>query len=195
VTAADDRLLVDRCVRNEPGAWRLFVDRFAPTVRSLARKYVALHGHSPDESELDDHVQEVFVALTRKDFHLLRGYDPRYSFKTYLGVITRTQVYRSHRRRRPLSADEEGLEAAAPTVAPPGEAVEKEEEIDALTRALDDLEPRDAEILRMRFLREMDYLGISRALEIPEASVGQTLFRAKQRLLGRLKRFLGLIVV
>ena len=53
--------------------------------------------------------------------------------------------------------------------------------------ALESLEPRDAEILRLRFLREQDYKAIAAKLDIPEASVGQTLYRAKRRLLDVLK--------
>ena len=60
--------------------------------------------------------------------------------------------------------------------------------------ALDELPDRDAEILRLRFYREMDYKAIAAALRIPEASVGQTLFRAKQRLLDKLRGILGILV-
>ena len=35
----DDLELVERCITGEPGAWRQFVDRFAPTVRALARRH------------------------------------------------------------------------------------------------------------------------------------------------------------
>ncbi|MGH7162318.1 MAG: RNA polymerase sigma factor [Planctomycetota bacterium] len=194
MSASDDRTLVDRCISAEPGAWRLFVDRFAPLVRALARRYLTLHGHFPDDSDLDDVVQDVFLAVTRKDFRLLRDYDPTYAFTTYLAVITRTEVHRGLRRRRPALGAPEELEGASPPAEAASAAAERSEEHDALTAALGALPPRDAEILKLRFLREMDYKAIAAVLRIPESSVGQTLFRAKQKLLERLKGLLGLLV-
>jgi RNA polymerase sigma-70 factor (ECF subfamily) len=190
----DDLELVQRCLAGEPRAWRQFVDRFAPTVRALARRYLKLHGHLPDAGELDDVVQDVFLAVTRRDFRLLANYDPTYTFKTYLGVITRTEVHRVLRKKRPLVGDPDELERAAPQEADATEEVARAEEREVLATALDALPARDAEILRLRFLRELDYRAIAAALRIPEASVGQTLFRAKQRLLEKLKGILGILV-
>jgi RNA polymerase sigma-70 factor (ECF subfamily) len=190
----DDEDLLARCIRREPGAWVEFVDRFKGTVQALARRSLRLNGHVPDEPELEDVVQEVFVAIIRRDFRLLRNYDPTYTVKTYLGVITRTEVHRFLRRRRPTTTPVEELEAASPSAPSSSDAAADAEEKEVLLRALDELPPRDAEILRLRFLREMDYRAIAGALNIPEASVGQTLFRAKQRLVERLRGLLGILV-
>lgn len=181
-----DLELVERCVRGDPGAWREFVDRFGGVLLALARRYMRLHEQFPDQAELEDVVQDVFVALARGDYRLLRNYDPTYTVTTYLGVITRTQVHRALRKRRPVVGAPEALERAAPGEGRP-DALEREEEKDRLARALEALPPRDAEILRLRFLREMDYRAIAAALRMPEASVGQTLTRAKQRLLEKLR--------
>jgi len=194
VAAADDRLLVDRCVAGEPGAWRIFVDRFAPMVKALARRYLRLRGQFADDADIEDLVQDVFHALTRKDYKLLRNYDPTYAFTTYLGVITRTEVHRSLRKRAPVLGDAERMEAIPNPGAGPGEEASGAEEADAVGRALEELPPRDAEILRLRYLREMDYRSIARSLRIPESSVGQTLHRAKRKLLERLRGLLGLLV-
>lgn len=190
----EDSELVKRCIRREPGAWVEFVDRFKGTVQALARRYLKLNGHLPDEPELEDIVQEVFLAVIRRDFRLLRNYDATYTVKTYLGVITRTEVHRLLRRRRPLASTDEELEVAGPTVPSSSDGAADAEEKEVLLRALDELPQRDAEILKLRFLREMDYREIAGALNIPETSVGQTLFRAKQRLVERLRGLLGILV-
>lgn len=190
----DDAELLARCIRREPGAWVEFVDRFKGTVQALARRSLKLNGHAPDEPELEDVVQEVFLAVIRRDFRLLRNYDPTYTVKTYLGVITRTEVHRFLRRRRPLAAPVEELEsAAAPSPASSDGAADAEEK-EMLLKALDEMPQRDAEILRLRFLREMDYRAIAGVMNIPEASVGQTLYRAKQRLVEKLRGLLGILV-
>lgn len=190
----DDSELVKRCIRREPGAWVEFVDRFKGTVQALARRYLKLNGHLPDEPELEDIVQEVFLAVIRRDFRLLRNYDATYTVKTYLGVITRTEVHRLLRRRRPLVGTDEELEGAGRTVPSSSDGAADAEEKEVLLRALDELPQRDAEILKLRFLREMDYRAIAGVLNIPETSVGQTLFRAKQRLVERLRGLLGILV-
>lgn len=184
-----DLELVRRCVRGDPGAWREFVDRFGGVLLALARRYLRLHEHLPDQAELDDIVQDVFVALAQGDYRLLRNYDPTYTVTTYLGVITRTQVHRALRKKRPLLGTPEALERA--TEGSGTDALEAEEQKDLLTRALGQLPEREAEILRLRFLREMDYKAIAAALRMPEASVGQTLTRAKQHLLERLQGLSG----
>lgn len=181
-------------MNGEPGAWRRFVDRFAPTVRALARRYLRLHGQIPDSAELDDVTQDVFLAVTRRDFRLLKNYDPTYTFKTYLGVITRTEVHRILRKKRPLLGGPAELERAAPAEADASQEVERAEERELLQAAMEELPDRDAEILKLRFLREMDYKTIAATLRIPETSVGQTLFRAKQRLLDKLRGILGILV-
>ena len=190
----EDLALVGRCIAVEEGAWRVFVDRFAPTVRGLARRYLRLHGKFPDEAEIDDVVQDVMLAVTRRDYHLLRNYDPTYTFKTYLGVITRTEVHRVLRKKRPVLGSPDEIENAAPAQHDASGGVVQAEEREILTRALDQLPERDAEILRIRFLQEKDYKHIAATLRIPEASVGQTLFRAKQRLLEILKGVLNILV-
>lgn len=190
----DDSELVKRCVRREPGAWVEFVDRFKGTVQALARRYLKLNGHLPDEPELEDIVQDVFLAVIRRDFRLLRNYDATYTVKTYLGVITRTEVHRLLRRRRPMVGTDEELEEAGAPVPSSSDGAADAEEKEVLLRALDELPQRDAEILKLRFLREMDYRAIAGALNIPETSVGQTLYRAKQRLVEKLRGLLGILV-
>ena len=179
--------LAGRCIARQPGAWREFVDLYAPTVKALARRYLRLHGHYPDESVLEDMLQDVMLALTRNDYKLLRNYDSTYAFKTYLGVVTRTEVHRLLRKKRPQLGASEELEAAAPVGADASGAAEESETVEILEAALERLPERDSTILKLRFMREMDYRQIAEALGMPEGSVGQTLHRAKQKLLAELK--------
>lgn len=189
----EDQELIARCIARDPGAWRAFVDRFAGTIRALARRYLKANGYVPDDGELDDLLQEVFLALTRRDHRLLRNYDATYTVKTYLGVITRTEVHRVLRKKRPVLGAPEEMEAAVGRGDPAAEA-ERAEELDVLSRALAELPERDRELLRMRYLRELDYRAISARLGISEASLGQLLYRAKERLRERLKGILGILV-
>jgi len=131
--------LLKRCIAGEPGAWREFVDLFAATVRALARRYLKLHGQYPDDGTLDDVVQDVMLAITRRDYRLLRNYNPEYTVKTYLGVITRTEVHRALRKKRPYVGTPDDLES---TAAGDDRAVEQAEERELLTCALEQLSDR-----------------------------------------------------
>lgn len=182
--------LVGRCIARQPGAWREFVDLYAPTIKALARRYLRLHGQYPDESILEDMLQDVVVALTRNEYKLLKNYDPTYAFKTYLGVVTRTEVHRLLRKKRPQLGAPDELEAASPVTSDASGAAEENETTEILTAALGRLPERDATILKLRFMRELDYRQIAEALGMPETSVGQTLHRAKQKLLAELKGIL-----
>ncbi len=179
----EDRELIGRCIAGEPGAWRQFVARFAPTLKALARRFLKMYDPHPDEGEIEDVLQDVFKDLIRRDHRLLRRYDPTYTVKTYLGVITRSQVHRALRRRKGGLQTTGDIERLSPATDGGAGEVERLEERDLLLEALSRLPERDAEILRLRFLRELDYRAIAASLRIPEASVGQTLTRAKQKLL------------
>jgi RNA polymerase sigma-70 factor (ECF subfamily) len=189
----DDRALIERCVAREPLAWREFVDRFSGTIRAIGRRYLKLKGQLPDDAELDDVCQEVFLDLTRHNYKKLKNYDPTYTPKTYLGVITRTVVHRTLRKRKPALGNPEDMASATSPVNVEGEVMRAEER-DEATRALAALPERERELIRLRYLLELDYKGISARLGIPEASVGQLLFRAKQRLREHLKGILGILV-
>ncbi len=190
----DDLRFLRRCIDSEPGAWREFVTRFAPTLYALARRYLRLHGRPGGDAETRDIVQDVMLALTRRNFRLLRNYNPAYTVKTYLGVIARTEVHRLLRKRRPRPTDLDqfgDLDALGPG---PQQVAEAAEEKEAVQRALDALPERDSEILRLRFYREKDYRAIAGLMGIPESSVGQTLHRAKKKLLQHLKGLLSLML-
>ncbi len=187
----EDLELIARCIAGEPGAWRQFVTRFAPTLKALARRFLKLYDPHPDEGEIEDVLQEVFRDLIRRDHRLLRRYDPTYTVKTYLGVITRSQVHRALRRRKGGLQTSGEIEQLGPATDGGTNEVERLEETDLMMRALNRLPARDAEILRLRYIRELDYRTIAASLRIPESSVGQTLTRAKHKLLQMVRLIAG----
>ncbi len=186
-----DYEFVQRCIRGEPGAWKDLVDLYAPAVQAVGRRYLRLLGAASESTDVEDVVQEVFMALAQQDYRLLRQYDPTYSFKTWLGVLARTHAHRLMRRRRPQTGVVEDFTRYPDSGGSALKEAERGEEQELVQKALGELEERDAKILRLRFLREMDYRAIVMALRIPETSVGQTLYRAKKKLLERLRKLLG----
>ncbi len=87
-----DRTLLKRCLAEEPGAWKDFVDRFI----GLFIHVINHVGHSRSvrltSDDVDDLCAEVFVALLADDFAILRRFRGKSSLATYLTVIARRVV-------------------------------------------------------------------------------------------------------
>ncbi len=185
----DEALLVRRCADGDEAAWETFVDRYGPLLQALARRMLARrvgHASGPD---VDEVVADVFLALLRKDRHLLRRYDPRWRLATYLGVVCRTAVSRRLTRRgrgRPWATLEEaGNVSADPPPDTPLSALTTEEQGEVrarLERAMAGLSGRDRLLLKLRYLDGLDYGALAIALDVRPASIGPLLTRARRRL-------------
>jgi RNA polymerase sigma-70 factor (ECF subfamily) len=179
--------LVARCAAGEEAAWIAFVERYGVLLAALARRMLLRLVRVASDSDVDEVVAEVFLALLRRERLLLKRYDPTFRVSTYLGVICRSEVGRWARRRGraaalPLPADDL---APASTAAGPPQALaarEREAALRAVHTALEALAPRDRLLLSMRFLDGLDYRAIGAALGLNPESVGQLLTRAKARL-------------
>jgi len=179
--------LVAACAAGERGAWEEFVDRFGPLLIALARRMLARRTGRARDSDVDDVVADVFLALVRRDRILLKRYDPQYRVSTYLGVICRTEVLRLLRRGNRLPRDLEDATRVPerPGSPAPADALLEEERaaaVQALRTALAQLGERDRLLLTLRYLDGLDYRAIGATLDVNPESVGQFLHRAKARL-------------
>lgn len=191
--------LVRRCAEGERAAWEAFVDGYGTLIHALARRMLSRFTRRAADTDVDEIVAEVFLALLRRDRILLHRYNPEYRLSTYLGVIARTEVLRFLRRgrRRPGDLEEaERIEDKGTNRGPAGtlEAQERQEAIGTLRQALQQLGERDRLLLTLRYLDGLDYRAIGAALDVNPESVGQFLHRAKRRLaklVPHLEAFLG----
>jgi RNA polymerase sigma-70 factor (ECF subfamily) len=193
-----ERELVERCAAGEEAAWVAFVERYGVLLAALARRMLARLVRVVGDSDVDEVVAEVFLALLRRERLLLRRYDPTFRVSTYLGVICRSEVGRWARRRGRAAAGALPLDELAPAspAAGPSEALAERERAAALTQvreALQTLAPRDRLLLSMRFLEGLDYRAMGAALGLSPESVGQLLTRAKARLAERLPHLKDLV--
>ena len=113
--AGSDRELAD-LLGGDKAAWDAFVRAQAPVIFAAVRRRLLPAGRDAD---CEDVVQEVFVKLCRRDFRLLRSFDPsKAKLSTYLTVIASSSAI-DHLRR--LKAPTETLETqpeSALSVAP-----------------------------------------------------------------------------
>jgi RNA polymerase sigma-70 factor (ECF subfamily) len=187
----DDASLVRALLDSEIGAWDLFVERYAGLVAAVVRRILRGRGIKPAASDVDDLVENVFVALLERDGRLLRRYDPQHKLATYLGVIARTQCHRWFRARkaRVQLPDEMWGESLADSGALPAPVgLERREALEAVQRALAELTDREQELLRAFYFEGLDYKEVAEKFAMSVNSVGAALTRARTRLEAEMKK-------
>lgn len=89
---------IEHLLRGESSAWRAFVQRHAPVVYAAVRRRLVPANR---EADCDDVVQNVFLRLCSRDFHLLRRFDPtKARLTTYLTVIANSAALDHMRRQK-----------------------------------------------------------------------------------------------
>ena len=99
-----DRNLLKRCIAEEPGGWREFVDRFLALFVHVIQHTAHARSVRLAPADIDDLCAEVFLVLLADDYAVLRQFRGRSSLATYLTVIARRIVVREIARRRKAEA-------------------------------------------------------------------------------------------
>jgi RNA polymerase sigma-70 factor (ECF subfamily) len=187
----EDEALVRALLEGELGAWDLFVERYAALVGAVVRRILRGRGVRASQSDVDDLVENTFVALLERDGRLLRKYDPTHKLVTYLGVIARTQCHRWLRARKAKAElpDEmwgESLADSGALPAPVGLA--RTELLDTVRDGLGELSEREQELLKAFYFEGQDYKELSEKLGMSINSIGAALTRARAKLEAAMKR-------
>ncbi len=178
LTEKDKNLLL-RCLGRKDGAWEDFVDRFTGLVVHVVVSTTSQRGASISPEDRDDLVAEVFLAIVKSDFAVLRHFRGQSSLATYLAVIARRVVVASLARRgdQPPTHTEVTTEVAS-TAAGPSHQAENREQVQ---RVLQSLDSPAREAVRLYYLENCSYREISQQLGIPVNSLGPLLARARQQ--------------
>jgi RNA polymerase sigma-70 factor (ECF subfamily) len=187
----DDAALVKALLEGELGAWDLFVERHAGLITAVVRRILRGRGLKAAQSDVDDLVENVFVALLERDGRLLRRYDPEHKLATYLGVIARTQCHRWLRARKARAElpDEVWGESLADSEALPAHlGLARGEAIAAVREGLAELTDREQELLKAFYFEGQDYKELAEKLGMSINSIGAALTRARSRLEAAMKR-------
>jgi RNA polymerase sigma-70 factor (ECF subfamily) len=180
-----DRNLLQRCLADEPGAWRDFVDRFISLFVHVIHHTANVRSVPLSQHDVDDLCAEVFLVLLANDYRVLRQFRGNSSLATYLTVVARRIVVREVDRRRKaealghVAAHHTSGSSGGTAVADSQLRVDDREEVQSL---LKELPPSDAEVVRQFHLEGKSYREISTELGIPENSIGPLLTRAREKL-------------
>jgi RNA polymerase sigma-70 factor, ECF subfamily len=126
-----------------------------------------------DPDVADDIAQEAFVRLLRQD---LAEQEVRPWLFTVAMNLVRDTARKTDRRQRLLT----GAPRMVSPLPRPDEGLERSEEIEGVRRALDQLPPRDRQLLLMRE-EGFKYDEIARVVGVAPASVGTLIARALKR--------------
>ena len=179
-----DRSLLKRCLAEDPGAWKDFVDRFIGLFIHVVNHTAHARSVKLQRDDVDDLCADVFLALLADKYAILRSFQGKSSLATYLTVISRRIVVREMSRRRMAEAlghvnvHQTSLEQAAAEVVDI-HPIEDREVVDDL---LKHLSIQDGDVVRAFHLDGKSYREISQELSIPENSVGSILSRARDKL-------------
>lgn len=137
-------------------------------------------------SHLPDWVDDLLNEAWCRAFDQRTTYKPEYPFLVWLAGIMRN-VYREFCRRSVPGRVEgtmrsvgEGLDVETPET-----IVHEAELLAALNQCLDDLEPRDARIIRLRFFDGKTLNAVAKEVSVPESTLRDTRLPA---LLQRIRR-------
>lgn len=182
-----DRDLLKRCLSEETGGWKDFVDRFIGLFIHVVNHTAQARSVRVTPEDIDDLCAEVFLALVANDYAALRQFRGQSSLATYLTVVSRRVVAREMARRRMaealghVSAHQAALDFAQADRRD-ASRVDNREEVE---RMLEGLGGTEAQIVMQYHLEGRSYREISSGLGVPENSIGPTLSRARAKIRSR----------
>lgn len=168
----EEKDLICRATRGDAEAFRQLVEAYQTPAYRLAARMCG-----PDSAE--DVTQEAFLAAWRA-LPEFRG-DCRFSTWLYRLVSNAAIdcLRREKKHRDTGDVDDLELPDGGPS---PQEQAERSDTRDAVRRALDRLSPEHRQVLLLRFMQELDYGEIARALDVSEGTVKSRINRAKSKL-------------
>jgi RNA polymerase sigma-70 factor (ECF subfamily) len=162
-------------------SWEELFERYSPAV------FGYLHRMSGDRHLAEDLTSDTFYRAMRS----LDGFRGDSSLKTWLLRIARN-LYLNRKRRDDRSSSLDDLEDRGMVPAAhdpdPESRFMREEESEAVRRALQDLTEDDRSILLLSAEDELTCREIAEVLEISVTAVKTRLFRARRRLAGLLEK-------
>ena len=186
----NDRELVQRIIEGDPAAFERLVLQYMNFIYTILRSGLGMEG-----DQCDDVFQTVLEKLWENDCRRLRLWTGEGALKSYLAVITRRTAFDylvSLSRIRPQSL--EGLPRDVleelNAIRNPETIVRRMEIWDRIQEILEELGPRDRELISLRFQEELSYAEIAERLGMTVTNVGVSLGRALPRLLEKVRESL-----
>ena len=171
----DDETLARRSAQRDPEAWEELLRRAGPAALGMIRRVFRRAGLPSADLEAEDAMGAWSAALLEKDGKVLLAYRPPTPLSAYLAIVARGVAHGILRRRR-------GVRLADPSALKSPEPFEPQVSREALSRALDELEPRERLALQLVYWDGLAYDAVARVLAVQPSSVGPLVSRSRQAL-------------
>jgi len=189
--------MVKRCIRKDKAAWDVFIQRYQGVVRKAAYYKLYKTSSRAPRNDVDDIVQEVFLALW-KDGKLAKLRDVS-RLKGWLAVVAINQAatYRRQQHKKEMmtvSLNEQlyedittTLEDIIPCNQPdPEQLAETNERVSQLEVEMANLRIKERIALGLKIYDGKAQGGISGIMDIPAGTVASLISRAKIKIQNRL---------
>ena len=171
-----DAQLVQACLRGDEAAWTVLIRRYKNLIYFFPRRYGAGGSDAADVFQLV--CAELFVALpTLRDHGSLRA---------WIMSVASHQAYRwkrSYVKRLQREGDDPAIGEMRLST-PPSRDLENGQRDDAVRQAIEQLPPRDRELVRLLFYEDppLPYQRVAERLGLATGSIGLTRLRCLKKL-------------
>jgi RNA polymerase sigma-70 factor (ECF subfamily) len=171
----EEKQLVDRILKGDSTAFRQFYDTHK---KALIRACWYFLGN---DSEVEDMVQETYIKAL-KNMHHFRFECSLSTWLNHIAVNLCRDYLEKKKKTLPFSTD---FFATRPSIEQ--KAAYPEEVLKLLREEMGLLEGRDKELIELREIKGWTYEAIANRLKIPVGSVTSGIFRARQKLIERVR--------
>lgn len=179
-----DRLLLERCLKRESGAWEDFVDRFIGLFIHVIQHTAHARSVKLNQDDVEDICSEIFVTLLKNDFAVLKHFKGTSALGTYLAVVARRIAVKAIVQRRQAEAmgHVHAHRSTMDAVNGHQDPIQRMTNADEVRQLVNQLPASEAQIVRMFHLEGKTYQEISAQLNVPVNSIGPVLSRARQKM-------------
>lgn len=178
----EESKIIERVLAGKTDEFAYFLDAYAERLHLWVLRLVSC------EQDAEEVVQDAFV----KAYTHLSDFNRRSAFVTWLYRIAYNCAVQHLRRRQrePLLAiDNEPLSAVTDAMADESLAVDTEERVATLRKAIEQLAPGDRALITLFYFEERSQADIAYVFSISEGAVSTRLSRIRKRLYLLLKSF------
>ncbi|MCK4790240.1 MAG: sigma-70 family RNA polymerase sigma factor [Desulfobacteraceae bacterium] len=184
-----DQELIARIIAGDPISANIFVDRFSRLIW-----FILLRSMEIPLNDSQEIYQNFFMRLWEKDYKRLRSWRGDGELRAYLRRILRNCAADYFRGLDHPAVFIEGEEEAAdpndPFALPipaPEEEMLAQERRDKVYEALQQLSPRDQELINRYHFHDESYAEIAEHMDMSRDNVGVSMHRARERLRNKLE--------
>ena len=179
-----ERDAIIKCQNGDRQAFGYLVKKYMQRAYYIALGFIGSHESANDLS------QEAFVRAYRA----IKRFDPDKRFFTWYYQILRNLCFNFNRDKarhaRPFSEIEENEIKRIPDTIDTDAVVERNETQKLVWEAINDLKPKDREIIVLKDFQDLSYKEIAEILNVPIGTVMSRLYYARAALKAKLERML-----